>query len=222
LHFFDTNKTKPWNVVDPVQTLPEFVPHFEARGFYQDPTNYHGYLSGNKYTLWCHVVGDLVQKFSLSIAPANQTITFENLSRLPLQAHFGSDVGEVLPSSGRLMLVGGSTAVGPNPTNKAWFWDQSRVPLTALEQQCLDLGDNQPAPRLAVISAKFGPNDVMHTVQMLLDKGWTEFVHDVMLDLGLVEDWQWRDGTCSRCIEKKRNGKIYRAGIAIDQLTFTL
>jgi hypothetical protein len=220
LHFFDT-KTETWNVVDPIQSLPQFMPRLDARGFYQDPTNYHGYLFGGQDQHRSHV-SDLVHKFFFSSDPADRTITFEHWSRLPLQAHFGSSVGEVPPGSGRLMLVAGSTAVGPFPTNKVWFWDQSRVPLKAKELQPGEVTDSASGPHLTVVSATFGTHDVTHAVQTLLDEGWTEFAHNAMPDLGLLEEWQWLSGSWPRYIKKKRNGKVYRIGTANQLLTVTL
>ena len=220
LHFFDTN-TETWNEVDPIQSLPQFIPRLEARGFYQDPTNYQGYLFGGQDQHRSHV-SDLVHKFSFSSDPADRKITFEHWSRLPLQAHFGSGVGEVPPGSGRLMVVGGSTAVGPHGSNKVWFWDQSQVPLMALELQRREVVDNASAPQFSVVSAMLGTHDVTHAVQTLLDEGWTDFVQSVMPDLGLVEEWQWRDGSWPHFIKKKRNGKIYRVGTAKEQLSVTL
>jgi hypothetical protein len=220
LHFFDT-KSATWNVVDQVQALPEFMPRLEARGFYQDPTNYHGFLFGGQYQIRNHV-SDLVHKFTLSMDPNDRNITFEAWSRLPWQAHFGSGIEEAPPGSGILMLAGGSTAVGPNPTNKAWTWDQSYEPLMAIELQRRALGDTRPPPSFSVMSAVFGTNDVTRAVQVLLDEGWTEFVHGSMPDLGLLEEWQWHDGSWPQYIEKKSNGKVYRGGNAKQILSVTL
>jgi hypothetical protein len=220
LHFFDT-KTETWNVVDPIQSLPQFMPRLEARGFYQDPTNYHGYVFGGQDQHRSHL-SDLVYKFFFSSDPADRKITFEHWSRLPLQGHFGSGVDEVPPGSGRLLVVGGSTSVGPFPTNKAWFWDQSKVPLKAKELQRREVTDSAPAPYLSVVSATFGTHDVTHAIQNLLDEEWTAFAHGFMPDLGLVEEWQWRSGTWPRYIKKKKNGKVYRVGTANQILSVTL
>ena len=231
LHFFDI-PTETWNVVDPIQKLPDFMPRLEARGFYQHSSeNYYGYVFGGQDQHRNHV-SDVVHKFSLSHDPTRREIVFEHWSRLPLQTLFGLGAAEVQPGSGQIMVVGGSTSVGPHGSNKAWLWDQSHVPLTALELQRRDHnsgdkdGDHDamvPAPQLSVVSAVYGTLDVTLAVQTLLDENWTEFLYGAMPDLGILEEWQWQDGSWPRYIPKKRNGgKVYRVGLARQQLTVTL